>query len=160
MRKRLTGFSDDFINAIDSLDSGEQVMGCLLQKIYELTELVRLAKQNPKHSPHVRKCMEYINANIGKRLTVDGVAAEAGLSADYLSHLFKKETGVNLSSYILTAKLNAAKTLIFEGASGSSACRALGFCSQSHFICAFKKQFGEMPGEFYRKINGGKAPDD
>lgn len=141
-------FSDKFIKTIDGLDSDTAVMGCLLQKIYELTELVAKAKHEMRFSPHVRKCVSYVNQNISEKITVCSVAKALDLSADYISHLFKKETGINLSAYILKSKLNAAKSLLWEGMSSTEVCFSLGFCSQSHFIAAFKKEFGKTPGEF------------
>lgn len=145
-------FSDAFINTIDTLESDKQVMGCLLQKIYELTELVAKTKRNMKYSPHIRKCVTYINDHIEEKLTVAAVAKSVGLSPDYISHLFKKETGINLSAYILKSKMDAAKALLWDGVSSSEVCYTLGFCSQSHFIASFKKEFGKTPGEFSSQI--------
>ena len=141
-------FSDDVIRTIDTIDSPEIVIECLAQKIIELTNLVASNSKKLKYSPHIRKCMTYINKNLHKKISVNDLAEECGLSDDYISHLFKKEVGENLSSYILKQKLEVSKTLLFEGFDNSKICYTLGFCSQSHFISAFKKQFGITPREY------------
>lgn len=145
-------FADDFIRMIDTIDSTDTIIECLAQKIIELTNLVAANSKKLKYSPHIRKCMAYINKNLHKKISVSDLAEECGLSNDYISHLFKKEVGENLSSYILKQKLELSKTLLFEGFDNSKICFTLGFCSQSHFICAFKKQFGITPREYITSV--------
>lgn len=82
----------------------------------ELTNMVSRAQKDLTYSPHVRRCIAYINKNPDRKLTVAAVAAHCGLSPDYLSHLFKCELGVNLSTYMTTQKLELAKTLLWEAA--------------------------------------------
>lgn len=65
-----------------------------------------------------------------------------------MSHIFKKEIGEKLSSYILKCKLEAAKTLLLEGLSNNRIADMLGFSSESHFISVFKKQYGITPKKF------------
>lgn len=149
-------FSDRFIKSIDTLESDAEVMGCLLKNIYELTENVAKSKKELKFSPHIRRCVSYINKNTSKKITVNGIATELGISADYLSHLFKEETGQNLSAYILKRRLEAARALLWEGANISEVCKALCFCSKSHFIAAFKKEYGMTPGDFSAAVKPKK----
>lgn len=141
-------FSDDFIRTMDTIEEPMKIMEYLAEKIIELTNLVASNSKRLKYSPHIRKCMAYINKNLHKKISVKDLAAECGLSEDYISHLFKKEVGDNLSSYILKQKLELSKTLLFEDFDNSKISYTLGFCSQSHFISAFKKEYGITPGEF------------
>ena len=131
-------------------------MGCLLKNIYSLTQNVAKSKRELKYSPHVRKCVSYISKNLNKKITVASVAAELGLSADYISHLFRKETGTALGSYIMKRRLEAARTLLWEGADISQVCDALCFCSKSHFTAVFKKEYGTTPGEFAAAVKPKK----
>ena len=70
----------------------------------------------------------------------------------HLSVLFKKETGVTFSSYVNMLRISYAKELlistdlkVFEVGIKS------GFSSQSNFMRAFKKEFGESPHVFRNK---------
>ncbi len=141
-------FSDDFIRTMDTIENPMQIMEYLAEKIIELTNLVASNSKKLKYSPHIRKCMAYINKHLHKKINVKDLAAECMLSEDYISHLFKKEVGENLSNYILKQKLELSKTLLFEDFDSSKISYTLGFCSQSHFISAFKKEYGITPGEF------------
>ena len=141
-------FSDDFIRTVDTIDTSAHIMEYVAEKIIELTNLVAANSKRLKYSPYIRKCMSYINKNLHNKISVSDLAEECGLSADYISHLFKKEVGENLSSFILKQKLEVSKTLLFEGFDNNKICFTLGFCSQSHFISAFKKEYGITPREF------------
>lgn len=145
-------FSDSFIRAVDKHNSSGEILVHLASKIIELTNMVKDNKSKVRYSPHIRKCISYINQNITKKITVKEIAAHCGVSADYLSHLFKKELGDSLSVYILKEKLELSKTLLWEGYDHKKICQSLSFCSQSHFISSFRKTYGITPTEYLSQI--------
>ena len=124
------------------------VNSLIVDAAIELTNKVNLCQKNFNYSPHIRKCVAYINKNLNEKLTVNSVAKYCNLSSDYLSRIFKEEMGVNLSAYITHQKLEMSQTLLFEGYDSDNICYMLGFSSQSHFISLFKKEYGITPGEF------------
>ena len=129
-------FSDEFILNVDRANSKIKVNSLIVDAAIELTNKV---SNHRNYSPHIRKCVAYINKNLDKKITVNSVAEHCNLSSDYLSHLFKEEMGVNLSNYITHQKLELAQTLLFEGYDNDKICYMLGFSSQSHFhrnICS------------------------
>lgn len=143
-------FSDRVIMLVDSLDSKADILLCLASEIAKLTKMVKKSKTQPSHSPHVRKCICFINENINKKLTVGMLSDYCGISSDYLSQVFKEEIGENLSAYITRKKLELAKSMIMQKKSNKEICAALGFSSQSHFITAFKKYYHMTPTEYYK----------
>lgn len=147
--KEAYNFSDEFIMTVDTLQTKEEIMNHMGIKIIQLTQSVQKSKKKPSQSPHVKKCISYINENIKSKITVSTVAEYCGLSSDYLSKIFKEEMGENLSSFITRKKLEKSKELIIDKKSNSQICEMLSFSSQSHFITSFKKYFGMTPSEFY-----------
>lgn len=141
-------FSDRVISRIDALDAPQDILNCLANKIICLTEMVRKSRQSPAQSPHIRKCICYINENIGEKITVARLAELCGLSGDYLSQIFRAEMGEKLSAYITGKKLEAAKELIRLDKKNGEICAELGFSSTSYFITAFKKRFNMTPSEY------------
>nr|WP_186809656.1 AraC family transcriptional regulator [Paenibacillus xylanexedens] len=69
-------------------------------------------------------------------------AEQFGLSNSRLSHLFKENTGISLSGYMLLHKLQKASYLIFQGTSITDAAMAAGFDTPSHFANTSKRLLG------------------
>ncbi len=74
--------------------------------------------------------------------SLEEMAKSVHLSQSRLSHLFKKETGMRLSSYIVLHKLQKAMFDIFSGKSITEAAVMAGFDSPSHFAAVSKKTLG------------------
>lgn len=141
-------YSDKAITKIDSLNATPEIINSLAYDIITLTKMVSENKLKPKQSPHIKKCVIYINENIEQKITVKTLAEICGISPDYLSQIFKKEMGDNLSSYILTRKLEYSKKLISEGKSNKEICEILKFSSASYYVTAFKRKYHMTPSEF------------
>lgn len=58
-----------------------------------------------EHRLHISLCKEYIYAHIKERITIEDLSEALGVSASYLSRLFKKETGDSVSAYIRSLSL-------------------------------------------------------
>ncbi|MCM3132687.1 AraC family transcriptional regulator [Paenibacillus polysaccharolyticus] len=69
-------------------------------------------------------------------------AEQFDLSNSRLSHLFKENTGISLSGYMLLHKLQKACYLIFQGTSITDAAMAAGFDTPSHFANTSKRLLG------------------
>lgn len=141
-------YSDKSIAKVDRMDSADDILTSLAYDIITLTKMVSENKLKPKQSPHVKKCISYINEHLEERLTVKSLAGICGVSPDYLSQIFKREMGDNLSSYVLTRKLEHAKELIAKGTSSKEICKTLKFSSSSYFVTAFKNKYHMTPSEY------------
>ena len=127
-------FSDRFIMAVDAMTSSDEIINFLASEIVKLTNMVKDSKLKPKQSPHVRKCITYINENINKKISVNELANICGISSNHLSQIFKVEIGDTLSDYIAKQRCEAAKTLIKQGKDNQKVASALGYSSASHFV--------------------------
>ena len=147
--KEAYDFSDRVIMLVDSMNSRVKILNLLAKEIISLTNMVNKSKLKPSQSPHVRKCICYINENINKKITVSMLSEICNISSDYLSQIFKEEKGENLSAYITRRKLEAAKDMIVQGKNNNEICEVLGFSSVSHFITAFKRTYHITPTEYF-----------
>lgn len=141
-------FSDKSIAKVDQMTCSDDILNSLAYDIITLTKMVSESRLKPKQSPHVKKCISYINEYLEEKLTVKALAEICGISPDYLSQIFKREIGENLSSYILTRKLEHAKELIAKGTSNKEICKTLNFSSSSYFVTAFKNKYHMTPSEY------------
>ncbi len=143
-------FSDRVIKTIDKLTDKNEIFMCLGAEIVRLTGLVKKNKRQPEFSPHIRNCIKFINENLSRKISVSSAAEYCGISADYLSQIFKKEMGENLSSYILRQKLEKAKILLLKGMTEKNICTEAGFSSQAYFITAFRRFYRMTPSEYIK----------
>ncbi len=145
-------FSDRVIKMIDSLTDKNEVFMCLGIEILKLTQDVKKNKQQPEFSPHIRNCIKYINENLCKKISVSSVAEYCGITADYLSQIFKREIGENLSSYIVRQKLEKAKSLLLRRIASKNICDEVGFSSQAYFVTLFKRYYNMTPSDYVKLV--------
>ncbi len=95
---------------------------------------------------YIRKAMEYIKKNIGKKLTVDAIAGSAGLSKYYFLRRFKEITGLTVVDYVNTLRCEYAKELLRTGQySVKQVAVSCGFENFSYFTNVFKGYTGVLP---------------
>ena len=91
---------------------------------------------------------KHIDQNVEKKIRKQDIAETVHLSADYVTRIFKKETGMTIKSYIIQQKmLDAQHLLQTTGLSVSYIAAKLGYSNFSHFSSAYKKQMGLTPME-------------
>lgn len=92
---------------------------------------------------------QFIKDHIEEDLTREEIAKSFFMSKDYISHIFKKETGESLISAINEEKIRKAKELLItSSASVSEIATNLGITNFSYFTRIFKKETGVSPQEF------------
>lgn len=103
----------------------------------------------------VEEAKRYIAIMIDQdELCRESVAGHVNLNPDYLSRLFKKETGLSVSDYIMAERIAMARRLLTETSIPVSAVAAsVGHFHFSHFSKIFKKHTALTPVE-YRQQHG------
>lgn len=103
-----------------------------------------------KHDLIIRDIQNYIAEHLDE-VTRAKLSEAFYLSPNYLSRLFRKETGTGLSEYIQNARMQMARRLLLQNKlSINQIAIETGYPSFAHFSKQFKKFFGMTPGE-YRK---------
>ncbi len=92
---------------------------------------------------------DYIKEHISEELSVDTLAGYVHLNSDYLNRVFKKETGIPISKYMVTQKMEQAKWLLrHTDMPISEVAAALGYFNYSSFNRNFSKIVGRSPQEY------------
>ena len=101
-------------------------------------------------SRYVQEAMDYIGKNCADAgLSIGQVAAGLGLSEGHLSHLFKKETGLTVGSYLTRCRMQRAMGLLKEGKLRVyEVAEAVGYKDITYFSGTFKKLTGMSPTEY------------
>lgn len=93
----------------------------------------------------VLKVLSFVSQHLQEDLSIDRIADNCYLNRSYLMHLFRRETGYTLGTYITEKRLFAARALIQSGMSVTEACLQSGFSGYSSFYRAYRKKFGAPP---------------
>ncbi len=95
-----------------------------------------------KKDARIQDVLREINSFSHIESTTAQIAQRFFLSESRLSHLFKKETGISLKSYLVLTKLQKAYKLIASGVSVTEAALESGFSSISHLADTNKRMMG------------------
>jgi AraC-like DNA-binding protein len=85
-------------------------------------------------------------------LTLNELAAAAGLSRFHFLRAFRREVGLTPHAYVTGRRIAAAKALLDGEQPLSEVALACGFYDQSHFTRAFKGTTGVTPGQYRRGL--------
>lgn len=104
--------------------------------------------------PLIISIKEYIKRNMSSDLTREKISLEFHFSPDYLSKIFKKETGHTLSDYLFEERIKIAKDLLTNTDMPiSDIVGFIGYSNFSHFSKTLKNATGMTPLN-YRKSKG------
>ncbi|GBU28201.1 AraC family transcriptional regulator [Treponema sp. R8-4-B8] len=102
-----------------------------------------------RHFSALKKAESYIWKHYTRKLSLKEIANASGLSAPYLSMIFKEEMGENLSNYLNRLRVEkAAGMLVTTNLPINEITFACGFEDQSWFSKIFKNFTGLTPGKY------------
>ncbi len=100
----------------------------------------------------VGKVKRYVAQHLQEDISCGGIANWVNMNPDYLTRLFKKETGLTVSDYILQERMDVAKTMLARtDLPIGDIAGSVGFNNFSYFSKMFKKVTSVNPQD-YRKI--------
>lgn len=91
----------------------------------------------------------YIDENVGQKISVDLLADLVGYSYDRFRHLFKEEYGLSPMQYVMSKRFELAKRLLKQtDLSISAVSHASGFSNDTQFCSLFKQATGHSPRRY------------
>ncbi|WP_068780447.1 helix-turn-helix domain-containing protein [Paenibacillus sp. GM2] len=143
------------IQQIEELNEAKAVEAAMIQTMLDLADLAGQSRKVSFSKP-IRNCREYIYNHLFESFSTQQLSEITGLNADYLSQLFKRETGMTLTNYIQKERIGEAKKLLDStGETISAIGSRLSFYDQAHFLKVFKKHVGMTPKQ-YRNRHSNK----
>lgn len=93
--------------------------------------------------------MNYLNHHFAEDISVNSIAAALFLNRDYISHVFKDETGYSVMAYVISLRINRAKLLLAEtDRSITDIAMECGYTDFTYFSKQFKKHTNMSPSKF------------
>jgi AraC family transcriptional regulator len=97
----------------------------------------------------LRRVTEYMNDNLGKDVTLSGIARTLGMSPYHFARVFKQTTGLAPHQYLMARRVARAKSLLREtDLSITEIAHRVGCTSQSHFSVLFHRATAITPRMF------------
>lgn len=146
--------SEAVVDALASVLLVQILRAYLGQSRAELPEGLLSGWRNPRLNPLIQDVLDAPE----KTWKVEDMAARANLSRAQLMRLFKRHTGTSPRAFVNRIRLQQAALMLRQTTeSVLSVALSSGFQSETHFGKAFKKYYGETPGN-YRK-NGRQTEE-
>ncbi len=118
---------------------------------------VHLAAQVSEIGP-IRDVHEWILRSLGGDLSVEALAARAGMSSRNFARQFKRETGMTPGDYVEAARVEAAGRILEESDTPLKKVAGMcGFADQSGLRRAFMRRIKVTPVEYRQRFRGEDA---
>lgn len=96
----------------------------------------------------VEQVIAHIRQHTASNMTVNDYAKLVYLSGSYFANLFKKVTGMTVTQFVTSERMEQTKAMLLEGKQVQEIAQALGYEDRRHFSELFKKHTGMTPSEF------------
>lgn len=140
---------------IEDAESARSAFGPLLDRL-----LARLQPGSVSAHHLVHGAQAFIEENYSGRISLSSVADHLHVSANYLSRVFKRETGTTLTSYTHSVRIEHAMILLATGGrSISEIAYLIGYQNYRDFYRNFVKIKEASPREFQRGLAPAEGGD-
>jgi AraC-like DNA-binding protein len=108
-------------------------------------------------SREVTAACDYMHSHYGTDLTLQELAAVAGLSKFHFLRVFRRHTGMTPHVYLTQLRVRMARLRIAAGTPLAAVAAECGFVDQSHMCRHFRRVIGVTPG-VYARLCGVRRP--
>ncbi|MFS0725421.1 helix-turn-helix domain-containing protein [Paenibacillus sp. 1P07SE] len=139
----------DLMKYMARLGTAESIQAKLKQMYAAVCSKVESEKTD--HSERLyRKIQDYVMAHYtSNAISLTSIADHCGLNPSYLSSFFKKQSGQNITDYIIALRIKLAKTYLEEGEwTVTQIAQKVGYTNDIGLIRVFKKIEGITPGKY------------
>ena len=107
----------------------------------------------------MQRVLDCVEAHLDDNLSVEMLAAEAGLSVFHFVRSFSAAFHVTPHQYVQARRAARAKSLLAKRATPSDAAAAAGMTDQSHLNRWFKRAYGVTPAQYQQQIGTRPEPN-
>ena len=141
----------EYAGRIEQLTDGweaRQLLGLMLHLMWSNRERRHIVMTRP--DDYILKVIDYVSANLDRKLTADAIAADFFVSRDKLKKDFKRSTYTNIGDFVQEMRMNRAKELLRKKVPVNEVIRQCGYESSSYFFKRFKETTGKTPLQFWK----------
>lgn len=134
------------------LERESRLLPMLARLIERHADVRPLRSERPRAqaAPAVWRVRDYLTEHYAEAVTLDELAAIAGLSPFHLLRTFSAAVGMPPHVYLTQVRVGRAKALLAAGLPIAEVATLTGFVDQSHLTRHFKRTVGVAPGQYVR----------
>lgn len=148
---------------VSGLLTGDETLSLMTEKASQsVTDMIRWSgylwdkvflyeKSILEEDTVTEKVNRYIREHYREDISRNEIAAELFMAPEYLSKLYKKQTGKGLKDVLNEYRIQEAEILLEKGMRVSDVAENVGFDSFTYFSTMFKKYTGISPNKYRRK---------
>ncbi len=141
-------YSDTFIEEIEKMNGISEVRSYEQEILKQFIKLVR-ENTSAKYSRPIFDAMQYINNNLTQKLNLADIAKHAYVHPNYLSSIFKKETGCSITNFITRHRIEESTYFVaFTDYEIADIASFYHFCNQSYYCTLFKRYLSVSPNDY------------
>ena len=139
--------------SVTRLESDQQLATWLRAMIERFSTVRPLrAPLSPRDDRALRRARDYLGDCPERNISLDELAAEAGIGKFRLIRLFRERTGLPPHAFQLARRVRTARRLLEAGQTIAETAAATGFVDQSHLHRHFQRSLGLTPGEYQARF--------
>ncbi|OMF23511.1 DNA-binding response regulator [Paenibacillus sp. FSL H8-0548] len=154
------GVRDYLLKPVDKANLYEQLIKIKQERSdlasdYKGETAVKAAEPLSKEKEHhvIEQMKVILEEEYGKNFEMERISETVGMSANYLSRLFKQETGMTLTDYLIDIRIEKAKQFLTDhpNLKNYEISQLVGYSDPVYFNKLFKKIVGETPKDYKGK---------
>lgn len=119
------------------------------RRFYAVQERKSLREKYPDAHPLILRSLDIIESGYAGKISQKELAAGLGLSPEYFSYLFNKNTGVTFSAFLRDYRIGRAQEMYRSGSCDrKSVPYAVGFSDAKYYNKVFREVTGKTPAEY------------
>lgn len=150
-------------DALEGDDISSAVMFEAMSRVFLVKLLQRYGKRRPEQielsarftSGHYQRVLTYVRQRLDRTITVDDLAAQAGMSASHFARVFKETLGSTPMQFVMAYRIEQAMRMMDDpNRPLGTIALDCGFSDQAHFTRSFKQVTGQTPRAYRAARNG------
>lgn len=127
----------------------------LLELLREIQPHARRPRRLPEEGRlRFAAVIDYLHAHMAERITLEQLAAVAGLSPFHFLRRFRDQYGATPQQWLMALRLEQAKHRLARGQAPARVAAETGLTDQAHLTRAFSHRYGTTPARYQRQLRG------
>ena len=135
----------------DAVRAGADRLALEVAVAEAISALAAIGDASAVHSRPVRRAIELLRERLADAVTLDELAAHAGLDKFHLCRAFRAQVGLPPYAYLTQLRILRAKKLLADGVRPGDVAPQVGLYDQSQLNRHFRRIVGTTPGQYARR---------